>query len=152
MCGFAILSASKALKSEVSRLLHPTCKTNYKSSRFLGPKQSPSAPHTRGGGQILQQSNAISDCLSQFSDPNKIPKMPAASQIVIILFLGTSSFTWSTFSTVLLTDGHPQHSALLMLLLNVEKHCSIFPFTAKPDANIRLHRGHNIGEGCVAEP
>jgi len=33
--------------------------------------------------------------------------MPAASEIMIILFLGTSSFTWSTFSTVLLTDRHP---------------------------------------------
>jgi len=86
MCGFSTISASKALKSEVSGLLYPTCKTNYKSSRCLGPKQSPSGPHPTGGAQILWQSNALSDCLSEFSDPNKIPKMPAASKIVIILF------------------------------------------------------------------
>lgn len=107
MCGFSTISPSKALKSEFSRLLYPTCKTNYKSSRCLGRKQSPSAPHTTGGARILRQSNTLSDCLSEFSDPNKIPKMPAASQIVIILLLGTSSFTWPTFSTVLLIDGHP---------------------------------------------
>jgi len=47
----------------------------------------------------------------------------------------------------------PNIQHLLMLLLNVENHCSIFPqFTAKSDANIRLHRGHNTGEGGVAEP
>jgi hypothetical protein len=40
-----------------------------------------------------------------------------------------------------------------MLLLNMENYCSIFPlFTAKSDANMRLHIGHNIGEGGVAEP
>jgi len=47
----------------------------------------------------------------------------------------------------------PNTQHLLMLLLNVENHCSNFPsFTAKSDANMRLHRGHNIGEGGVAEP
>jgi len=47
----------------------------------------------------------------------------------------------------------PNIQHLLILLLHVENHCSIFPqFTAKSNANMRLYRGHNIGEGGVAEP
>lgn len=61
-----------------------------------------SGPHTAGRAQIWHQSNARSDYLSIRSRltldwQHKIPSVLATRQTVIILFLRTSSFTWSTF-------------------------------------------------------
>jgi len=61
--------------------------------------------------------------------------MLAATQTVMSLFLRTSSFTQSTFSSALLVNGCPGHLAIsteVTLFLNLEHHSKhvFFPLSA----------------------
>jgi len=58
-----------------------------------------------------------------WTDPNEIPSMLATLWIVILLFLMTTAFSWSTVLCVLLVDVHPEcavFSTVIAPLLNWE--------------------------------
>jgi hypothetical protein len=58
------------------------------------------------------------------TDSNEIPNMSETWQVVILLFLGKHSFTQSTFSSVLLVNGHGEWPASteVTLLLNLKNY------------------------------
>jgi hypothetical protein len=72
-----------------------------------------SAPPSPRGAQIWQKCDACSDCHSKWSElnPNGIHSLLGTSQIVILLFLKTSSVTQSIFSSGLLINLRPKDSA-----------------------------------------
>jgi hypothetical protein len=75
---------------------------------------------------ICWQSNACWDCHSYFSELTKMQlQMLETPWIVTFLFLRTSVFTGSTFSSVWCVGGHCEFwmvSALVTLLFNLENH------------------------------
>jgi hypothetical protein len=70
---------------------------------------SPCAPHSASG--TLTWDSPLHGQTVILSAPDWNWNMLASLCIVSILFLRTGSFSWSTFSTTLIINGHPEHSS-----------------------------------------
>lgn len=93
----------------------------------------PCIPHSlgrsKGGGMNLGSTwhvFAVPQML--WTDPNKILNTSATLLVVFLIFLSTSSFNFSTSSSVLPVDVHPEHSESsieVILLLNLKSRTEI---------------------------
>lgn len=110
--GLMIIAEFLSLTS--TQVLLPVLLCRVSSGSLLIPSwksyhDSPFVPHSASGAPAWD--NLLRGQAVILSAPDWNCNMLASLLIVSVLFLRTGSFSWSTFSTTLIIDGHPEHSS-----------------------------------------